>query len=35
MTPSLHVEYKNAKIKQYHKLGKAIGQGDQDRNHRQ
>jgi hypothetical protein len=24
VTPSLHVEYKNAKIKQYHKLGKAI-----------
>src|ERR1039458_3100297 len=24
VTPSLHVDYKNAKIKQYHKLGKAI-----------
>ena len=24
VTPSLHVNYKNAKIKQYHKLGKAI-----------
>ena len=24
VTPSLHVEYKNSKIKQYHKLGKAI-----------
>ena len=24
VTPSLHVDYKNSKIKQYHKLGKAI-----------
>jgi hypothetical protein len=24
VTPSLHVEYKNSKIKQYHKLGKAL-----------
>ena len=24
VTPSLHVDYKNAKIKQYHKLGKAV-----------
>ena len=24
VTPSLHVHYKNSKIKQYHKLGKAI-----------
>jgi hypothetical protein len=24
VTPSLHVEYKNSRIKQYHKLGKAI-----------
>jgi hypothetical protein len=24
VTPSLHVDYKNARIKQYHKLGKAI-----------
>ena len=24
VTPSLHVDYKNSKIKQYHKLGKAL-----------
>lgn len=24
VTPSLHVDYKHAKIKQYHKLGKAL-----------
>jgi hypothetical protein len=24
VTPSLHIDYKNSKIKQYHKLGKAI-----------
>ena len=24
VTPSLHIDYKNSKIKQYHKLGKAL-----------
>jgi hypothetical protein len=27
VTPSLHIDYKNSKIKQYHKLGKAPGRG--------
>ena len=33
VTPSLHVDYKHSKIKQYHKLGAALRTSDHDQRH--